>query len=382
MIEDTNSFRNETAPEVIMKDKKKPKTLLDTPLDKARVAFSEHDYFLPFLLLTVLFTIVEPILVAFPIDRPYILLLQRIVLGVSTGLMVIGHVAQALFMEDQFYTSESGENVIKKIPFESKLFQTVDGESGIEVGSIILGWVFISNGRYGLACLRCLRVFRLLWYFELIPHEREDNYEPEEHMFSVSKSATLCILYLERLGLEFFSEKSRGGAVVLLIYFFTCFLFGVIFWHEAPGVSPAEGPLCAELVGCCLVMFRLSLYDGVGLDFLQAVIATGAAGLSVLLFLFLIFTAIILLNGLIGIFGNAFAAPESEDDEEIQEGKDAVVEEVDDNFTEEKSGAISSSVKEEDVLMILSDILNDMSVISNNIATLQDDVRLINTVMQ
>lgn len=50
---------------------------------------------------------------------------------------------------------------------------------------------------------------------------------------------------------------------------------------------------------------------GNGFDFLEALVSNGYWGLSILAILYVIFSAIILLNGLIGIFGYAFS---TEDD--------------------------------------------------------------------
>eukprot|EP01035_Chromulina_nebulosa_P018063 gene18063-23710_t len=61
-------------------------------------------------------------------------------------------------------------------------------------------------------------------------------------------------------------------------------------------------------------MLRLSFYDGTGFDFLTAVIDSKFGGFAVLLIIYLCFSAMILLNGLIGIFGMAFQKPESGED--------------------------------------------------------------------
>ena len=77
----------------------------------------------------------------------------------------------------------------------------------------------------------------------------------------------------------------------------------VVCWNSNGGLETLEGfPTCGSLIQCCLVMLRFSFYDGTGFDFLQATIATNQVGLSLLLIAYLIFSAIILLNGLIGMF--------------------------------------------------------------------------------
>lgn len=69
-------------------------------------------------------------------------------------------------------------------------------------------------------------------------------------------------------------------------------------------VTP-DGQTCDTLSHCYLTLFRLAMYDGVGFDFLQYT-ADKDPGLGVLLFLYIIITAVILCNGLIGIFGSCF----------------------------------------------------------------------------
>ena len=49
------------------------------------------------------------------------------------------------------------------------------------------------------------------------------------------------------------------------------------------------------------------LHAGAGLDFVNAVMLNGDLGLAILLFIYTIATAIMLLNGLVGIFGDAFS---------------------------------------------------------------------------
>ncbi|CAM6002124.1 unnamed protein product [Sphagnum balticum] len=78
------------------------------------------------------------------------------------------------------------------------------------------------------------------------------------------------------------------------------------------------GASCDTVVLCSITLLRLALYDGTGLDFLQAVEIAGKHGLTALLVIYLIFSAIVLLNGLIGIFGNVF----TEQDDTLQDTVD------------------------------------------------------------
>ena len=51
----------------------------------------------------------------------------------------------------------------------------------------------------GIAALRCFRIIRYLWYFELIDPEEESD-APEEEWFSLTKASQLCLFYIEQLG--------------------------------------------------------------------------------------------------------------------------------------------------------------------------------------
>ena len=100
----------------------------------------------------------------------------------------------------------------------------------------------------------------------------------------------------------------------------------VICWDYDSSLVPIEGyPTCGTLTNCFIIMIRLSFYDGNGFDFLTAVIQSNQGGLAFLLFLYLILTAIILLNGLIGIFGNAFSDDDDEEDETVNTTTNEVI---------------------------------------------------------
>jgi hypothetical protein len=83
-------------------------------------------------------------------------------------------------------------------------------------------------------------------------------------------------------------------------------------------------------------MFRFAFY-GTGFDFLQTVMKSGTHEYTFLLLLYVIASAIILLNVLIGIFGNAFSIPAEAVEEEI-EGKER---------KEEKSAGLIANEAEE-----------------------------------
>ena len=180
-----------------------------------------------------------------------------------------------------------------------------------------------------------------MWYFELIEAE-PDSDAPEEEWFSFTKAAQLCLFYIEQLGIEFLSKKSKGGAVVLALFFYVTYVFAVVMWQATgSAVTTPEGDSCRNIKDCFVTLLRLAWFDGNGFDYLQGVINSGLSkncmhignvvwarlywrlsnlsfgfffcfvlfctdGYVVLLVVYVVSTAIILLNGLIGIFGQAF----------------------------------------------------------------------------
>lgn len=278
----------------------------DSPVDCARLNFSKKSYFIPFVIFSFLLALVEAILVAWP-PTDVLQLIQLIILSISTFLFVVGLHITAVNVDDLTLT------------YPEKVTEVIDGEVVLELICIGIGWACFHHAP-GLAALRCFRVLRYLWYLELFIPELPDGYDPEEHFFSLVKAVQLCLQYMEALGAEILSEKSRGGIVVLLLLFFLAYIFAVVFSTELGTLDTVEGTTCATVSSCFVIMIRLAFCDGVGLDFLSAVMEN-SSGLSVLLFLYLIATNIILLNGLIGIFAsafvgaNAFDEPSTIDDE-------------------------------------------------------------------
>ena len=81
----------------------------------------------------------------------------------------------------------------------------------------------------------------------------------------------------------------------------------VVFYNQYPNLITPEGDSCGSLSNCYVTLMRLTLYDGTGLDYFSALTEEpGSGGYVVLLVLFMLFNAIILINGMIGIFGSTF----------------------------------------------------------------------------
>ncbi len=66
----------------------------------------------------------------------------------------------------------------------------------------------------GIAALRIIRPFRLLWYLPLFSSTAGDH-EKALLIFNPLTACHICLLYIERVMTEIFTAKSRGGVVVI-----------------------------------------------------------------------------------------------------------------------------------------------------------------------
>jgi len=190
-------------------------------------------------------------------------------------------------------------------------------EVWIEIVCFIFGWALIFEDP-AIACLRCFRIFRFVWYSEFYRARKGSIF------FPLTFFCHTVLQYCEKVGRELFTTTSKGGVIVLGFFFYLAYVVGVSFWQKTANldlVSPEGGPTgvlseCDTLPHCFLIMLRLTFWDGSGFDFLKSVMDYGDQGLVTLLILYMCFSAMVLLNGLIGIFGGAFASATEEDDED------------------------------------------------------------------
>jgi len=293
--------------------------------DMALLELANHHWFKIFIILSIALSITETVLIAFPST----LTAQRIILGVSTLLFLVGYIATIVVMPN-------GTTLRKRAS------AALLPEVWIEVIALILGWVLIYADS-SMAPIRCFRVFRFVWYSEFY---RAKHGSP---FYVITFFCHLVLQYLEKLGKELFTTtNSKGGVVVLGFFFFMAYVMGVILWLKTGNMaipSPEGGTTglvseCDTLLHCFLIMLRLTFFDGSGFDFVKSLMDVGSSGLVVLLIIYMCISALVLLNGLIGIFGGTFvAATEDDDDDDEDEEKD----------DEEKKGTIELKVKEVDV---------------------------------
>jgi hypothetical protein len=146
----------------------------------------------------------------------------------------------------------------------------------------------------------------------------------------------------------------------LTSFFFVTYIVAVVFWLDRGSIFTSEGYSCSSLKMCYLTMLRLSFYDGTGFDYLSAMISTGDSGYATLLIFYMVLSSIMLLNGLIGIFGSAFALSDKEekvfDDDDDDDDGDAVAD------ARELSNAETASLLLEmrDMLISLKDDVDEL----------------------
>jgi hypothetical protein len=115
------------------------------------------------------------------------------------------------------------------------------------------------------------------------------------------------------------TNATRGGMLLMIIFFYTAFVVGMLLWIE----TGQELHQCYSLGSCTFTMIRLSLYDGEGFDYAHD-LYQNHPGLFYLVMAYLCITGFGILNGLIGIFGTAFTMQSEqtfaeEDDDDIDD---------------------------------------------------------------
>jgi hypothetical protein len=167
-----------------------------------------------------------------------------------------------------------------------------------------------------------------MYYIEEFQPDVDIKY-PEDNFFSPLRACRLTLMYMEALAAEILSERSKGGIVVLLMFFFQCFITACICYYvlESRGLNltsqnNVDNGGCGSIRHCYITVMRLSVGDGNGFNLMEFAMNNNLYFLFWILIFHMVFTAIILLNGLIGIFGAAF------NDVHKEESEDEVIEET------------------------------------------------------
>jgi len=283
----------------------------DEPGDQAYLKLSQYVLYKIWLFISICLAMAEPIIIAYP-DT---LVIQKGILAVSTILFVMGFIAVMIAIP------EGG--------FFFRLRHACQSEVYIEIVCLVIGWVLFFTDPV-MAPLRCFRLFRFVWYSEFYPAN------PETLWYPITFFCHTVLQYLEKLGSELFTTNSRGGVIVLGFFFYSAYIMGILFWQATRtlALSSPEGGSngtlseCDTAAHCFLIMLRLTFFDGSGFDFLKSIMDYGNGGWAFLLILYMIFSALVLLNGLIGIFGGAFSEATLEDEAEEEAEKEKLEKET------------------------------------------------------
>lgn len=131
------------------------------------------------------------------------------------------------------------------------------------------------------------------------------------------KALTALIDEMFRIG-----HRTRGGIILILMFFYSAFILGIVLWIETKSGSD----LCTSIGVCTFTLMRLTFYDGNGFDFAYYLTDKHRILFCITLF-YMAITSFGILNGLVGIFGNVFAnasedafgTPTEEEEEEWEE---------------------------------------------------------------
>lgn len=192
-----------------------------------------------FWLLSASLTMLEPILIAREPVK-WNILAQRIILGICTLLFFIQTYAEVCI---NWVTIENEEKTVNTgVPFLNRTyaiftFYYMQGEYVLEVCCFIVGWATIFQ-RPGFAGLRCYRVFRLLWYYEVeclrtfIYSLLGEKYHVQIlRVFKVTKFASEALLSFAT-DLFFLTDQTKGALIIMAIFFYSAYVLGAVLWQE------------------------------------------------------------------------------------------------------------------------------------------------------
>jgi len=283
----------------------------DSPGDIALLTLAKTRWFKLFLVVSVALAMSEPFLVAFPDSTNTA---QKIVLAISSLFFILGYFATMWVMPEES-------------SWPRRFWDALLPEVLIEISSFAIGWGLIFQDP-AMASLRCFRIFRFVWYSEFYRAQKGSI------LYPLTFFCHVVLQYLEKIGQELFTTSSKGGVVVLGFFFYMAYVMGVSLWQKTALLaltSPEGGSTgtlseCDTLPHCFLIMLRLTFWDGSGFDYLKSIMDYGNGGIVTLLVFYMCISAMVLLNGLIGIFGGAFQSAtegaDSDDDEDKEDEKE------------------------------------------------------------
>jgi len=121
------------------------------------------------------------------------------------------------------------------------------------------------------------------------------------------------------------TNETKGGLLLMFILFYSAYVLGASLWVQTDG----DNKYCLTLGQCTYSLMRLTFFDGAGFDFAYT-LTSGHRILFFIVMIYMCLTSFGIINGLVGIFGTAFARASDlafEDEEEHQQ-KIAIIAEL------------------------------------------------------
>lgn len=254
---------------------------------------------------------------------------ENYLLLISTALCMLDVVFVMIFMPGALVDEQY--KITRHLNPMEKLYNSVGNETRFEVFFLGVGWVciyFYSS----LAVFRCFRLLRFLWYFELLEVADDDLLN-----LLVVKPCRQAVTFIESIGKELFSSRNRGSPVLMFLFLYISYIFGVVFWLETRSIDlNSKSSHCESIHNCMFTFMRLAFLDQYGLDFVRIIMDADVAKskfriLAAILFIYVCVSTIVILYGIIGLIRSVVMTLEknrlrfeevSEDAEMMQEQKD------------------------------------------------------------
>lgn len=173
----------------------------------------------------------------------------------------------------------------------------------------------------------------------------------EDFVLRGFKVLKFAIKSLSALGNEVFrlTNETRGALLLMMLIFYSAFVLGASLYVE----TGAKEEHCLTVGACTYTLLRLTFFDGDGFDFAYFLTEKHRI-LFVIVMMYMCMTSFGMVNGLVGIFGTAFARAselafdDDEDNEHLNGGmEDESLAEDEDSDSKDSDDDDEGDVKKE-----------------------------------
>lgn len=272
---------------------------------RCRILYKTYNFWLS----SIICILAEPILCVYSYNN-ISLIIQKIIIAFSAILFfieIIGHITSIDVWDNVIVIDEE----INNYKFFKRILLKILGTGNYVLeGLCIIGGALSISTNPGIAALRCFRVFRLLWLYEV--EIFRDTIKDHLLYLKFTEDFVQRIFELQKFGIkslkELFGEltltnrKGRGGVLLLFSFFYISFVISLMLYIEID--SPTS------LFEWWYIMIRYSLFDGLGFDTVYQ-ISKNHIFIFVLLIIYLIVNSFALMNAIMIVFGKAFTEKEN-----------------------------------------------------------------------